>query len=407
MYRISELAKKVELSRSTLLYYEKLGLISAKRQANGYRSYSEQDLQRVKLLQQLQAGGLTLKECQACLEAQIDRERLLQRLNVLDEEIAQKQKARELLSSMLGMNSMREWHQAIDKQAPSAHLDWLMTQGFSEKQSLRLKWLSKDMNEHEQYIADFELIFEGVERLGPGDKEDSLRALNVIPYHSGELLEIGCGKGVATTVLAQHSQFSVTGLDNDEYSLSCLKDSLRQHLLSESALSESALPDSAPQKRVTTVCASMTDLPFTEQQFDVIWSEGSAYIMGVQQALKSWKPFIKAEGYLVISDLVWLTDSPDDEAREFWLQNYSEMATVPERYQMMEKEGYKVLETYALSPQAWDNYLAPLNTKVKQLAPETFASKALDDLQKELDIHKKYLGQYGYQVFVLQNKGEK
>ena len=126
MYRISELAQHVGLSRSTLLYYEKLGLISAKRQANGYRSYSENDLQRLVLLQQLQAGGLSLKECQACLEAKIDREKLLHRLDVLDDEIAKKQKARELLSSMLGMNSMREWHQTIEQQAPSAHLEWLI-----------------------------------------------------------------------------------------------------------------------------------------------------------------------------------------------------------------------------------------------------------------------------------------
>ena len=90
MYRISELAQKVGLSRSTLLYYEKLKIISAKRQSNGYRYYTDKDLQHLKLLQQLQAGGLTLKECQACLNAQIDRELLLHRLNVLDEEIAPK-----------------------------------------------------------------------------------------------------------------------------------------------------------------------------------------------------------------------------------------------------------------------------------------------------------------------------
>ncbi|MEZ1713703.1 MerR family transcriptional regulator, partial [Pseudomonas aeruginosa] len=73
MYRISELATKVGLSRTTLLYYEKQGLISSRRQANGYRLYSDQDLQQLKLLQQLQAGGLTLKECLACLETRIDR----------------------------------------------------------------------------------------------------------------------------------------------------------------------------------------------------------------------------------------------------------------------------------------------------------------------------------------------
>ncbi|PQJ85056.1 hypothetical protein BTO22_16395 [Aliivibrio sifiae] len=84
MYRISELAQRVGLSRSTLLYYEKLGLISAKRQANGYRSYSENDLQRLVLLQQLH------------------------RLDVLDDEIAKKQKARELLSSMLASHQFAE-----------------------------------------------------------------------------------------------------------------------------------------------------------------------------------------------------------------------------------------------------------------------------------------------------------
>ncbi len=36
-----------------------------------------------------------------------------------------------------------------------------------KKQALRLKWLSKDMNEHDQYMADFEAIFDDLERLGP------------------------------------------------------------------------------------------------------------------------------------------------------------------------------------------------------------------------------------------------
>lgn len=37
MYLISELARAVNLSRSTLLYYEKLWLIAGRRQANGCR----------------------------------------------------------------------------------------------------------------------------------------------------------------------------------------------------------------------------------------------------------------------------------------------------------------------------------------------------------------------------------
>jgi len=55
MYRISELATHVGLSRSTLLYYEKIGLIEGQRLGNGYRTYSGRDVQRLRLIQQLDA----------------------------------------------------------------------------------------------------------------------------------------------------------------------------------------------------------------------------------------------------------------------------------------------------------------------------------------------------------------
>ncbi|ABV86265.1 MerR family transcriptional regulator [Shewanella pealeana] len=396
MYRITELAQKVGLSRSTLLYYEKLGLISAQRQANGYRSYSEQDVQRLKLLQQLQAGGLTLKECQSCLETRIDRELLLERLKVLDEEIAQKHKARELLGAMLGLSSMREWHQTTEKQAPNAHLDWLMKQGFDEKQALRLKWLSKDMNEHEQYMADFELIFTGLTRLGPGTETDSRRALNAVQRHrvkaeplnfAGELLEIACGKGIASRVLAQHSEFAITALDNDQSSLDALQQSLQPLTLTQ---------------KVTTVCASMTELPFEQHQFDVIWCEGGAYIMGVEQAFNDWKSLLKPEGYLVISDLVWATDKPSGESHEFWQQEYPDMVTVKQRIEQAKLAGYELIDSFPLSEQAWSDYYQPLQTRIDELAPLMPNSKALLDVNKELEIAAKRQGQFDYQMLILQ-----
>ena len=55
--KISELARRCGLARSTLLYYEKLGIIEGSRAANGYRHYDEGDLQRLQMVQALQAGG--------------------------------------------------------------------------------------------------------------------------------------------------------------------------------------------------------------------------------------------------------------------------------------------------------------------------------------------------------------
>ena len=103
MYKISELAKKVGLSRTALLYYEKQNLIKGQRLDNGYRVYSEQDMQRILLIQHLQLGGLTLKECKQCLEAKLDKGLLYKRLDALNVEIAQKQQARSFLQALVGV----------------------------------------------------------------------------------------------------------------------------------------------------------------------------------------------------------------------------------------------------------------------------------------------------------------
>lgn len=388
MYRISELAQHVGLSRSTLLYYEKLGLISAKRQTNGYRSYSENDLQRLVLLQQLQAGGLSLKECQACLEAKVDREQLLHRLNVLDDEIAKKQKARDLLSSMLGMNSMRGWHQAIEEQAPSAHLDWLIKQGFDEKQAMRLKWLSKDMNEHDSYMKDFNLIFEALDVWGPGSKEDTLKALNAVSNQIDSILEIGCGQGNATQVLAMNSTASITAVDNEEFAL---------ELLMKKMCSQSL------EHRVSILCANMENLPCELASYDLIWSEGSAYIMGVEKALKAWRPFLKEEGVLVFSDAVWSVEKPNQESLDFWQQEYPDMTTVAVRIKQAEATGYELIETFSLSEEAWQFYYRPLEARLNELKDELYGSPVVDDIERELAVFHQREGEYDYQMFILKN----
>lgn len=387
MYRISELAQRAGLSRSTLLYYEKLGLICGRRQANGYRIYSDRDLQRLKLLQQLQAGGLTLQECQTCLDNRIERPLLLQRLEALDQEIAEKQQARNLLTAMAGQGSMREWHQSLDAEAPDAHLDWLIAQGFSEKQALHLKWLSKDMNEHDTYMAEFMAIFDGLEQLGPGSAQDTEQALKALPKAPDHILEIGCGRGIRTLQLAKQSQ--VTALDNDESFL----DNLEQKA---TAL---GLGD-----KITCVCNSMTELPFEAECFDTIWAEGSAYIMGFEKALKNWKAFIKPGGYLVVSDAVWLHENRDPKEEMFWQQEYPDITVLEKRLTQIQAQGYQILTDFSLSQQAWENYYRPIQQKLSQLERKSFTSNALQDIERELNIYLNHHQAVGYRMFVLQKR---
>lgn len=386
MYRISQLAEKVGLSRSTLLYYEKLGLICAIRAENKYRYYDEKDVQRIKLLQQLQSGGLTLNECLQCLDEKVNKSLLKHRLDMLDNEIQQKQNARELLASMLGESSMSPWHSEMNEQAPQAHIEWLIKQGFSEKQALRLNWLSKDMNQHDSYMTDFETIFSELSYLGPSSEQDTLRALTHFKLTKGALLDIGCGKGASALTLANNSQFTITALDNDEHNLKFI-DQQAKYLAIENA----------PK----TLCASMTHMPFSSQTFDVLWCEGSAYIMGIEQALKEWRDLMKPNGYLVFSDLIWLTDTPQHDVTQYWKSAYPAMTTLSQMIKTIKKSGYTLIDSFTLSEQAWQNYLTPLEQRIKSLSKALTDSKALNDLNQEIEMHKKYLGQYGYKMFIL------
>ncbi|WP_290057699.1 MerR family transcriptional regulator [Amycolatopsis solani] len=66
--RIGELAQRTGVTTRALRFYEDQGLLAARRSANGYRDYDEDDLQLVKEIQTLQTVGLTLEETRPFVE---------------------------------------------------------------------------------------------------------------------------------------------------------------------------------------------------------------------------------------------------------------------------------------------------------------------------------------------------
>ena len=68
--RIAELEQRTGVSRHTLRYYEKEGLLlEVGRRGNNYRQYSEKAVQRVGMVRQLKALGFSLKEIREVLDA--------------------------------------------------------------------------------------------------------------------------------------------------------------------------------------------------------------------------------------------------------------------------------------------------------------------------------------------------
>ncbi len=151
---ITALARQHGLSRATLLYYDRLGLLSpSTRQANGYRRYSPKDAARLSQICLYRQTGLPLadirklldkphKELAAALERQLHElatqiealrsrqrviiellrnRRLLEKVNIMNRETWVKL----LRASGFTDENLHQWHRDFERLDPDHHQRFL------------------------------------------------------------------------------------------------------------------------------------------------------------------------------------------------------------------------------------------------------------------------------------------
>jgi DNA-binding transcriptional MerR regulator len=149
MLTVSKLARLCGLSRTTVLYYESIGLLTPVRRGAGqYRAYSEADLLRLRQICVWRNAGLKLDDIHAILtrpesgvsavlkrrlmelEAEIEAKRNQQKsiLLLLQEKETQmtKEKWTSIMSAAgLSDQDMRRWHGEFERAAPEDHREFL------------------------------------------------------------------------------------------------------------------------------------------------------------------------------------------------------------------------------------------------------------------------------------------
>lgn len=104
--RIGELANASGLSRETLRFYERSGLLRARRRPNGYRDYPAETLPLLRLMRQAQALGFSLAEIRAALQQDGDAGQVAAMLNeklaATDARLAELQALRSELAALAG-----------------------------------------------------------------------------------------------------------------------------------------------------------------------------------------------------------------------------------------------------------------------------------------------------------------
>jgi len=168
MYLITGFARHFGLSRSTLLYYDRIGLLkpSARSEA-GYRLYSPDDRDRLAAICSFRQAGLSIEDIRRLLSTKTDANRsvLQRRMRKLGEEIRVLQTQQHLLAKMLQVQSlgelpatidkrawiemlraagmddaaMRRWHSEFERRAPEAHHQFLLSLGISEDEALFIR----------------------------------------------------------------------------------------------------------------------------------------------------------------------------------------------------------------------------------------------------------------------------
>ena len=146
-------------------------------------------------------------------------------------------------------------------------------------------------------------------------------------------------------------------------------------------------------------------LCFKEESFDVIWAEGSIYVMGFEAGLRRWKAFLKWKGYLAVSELTWLAPKPPEDLCLYWQKHYPQMNSIEDNVDIICQCGYIPAGYFVLPRTDWlDNYYASVEKKLTRFrhkyADDSEALAVLEEEQKEIDMYRKYSQYYGYVFYI-------
>jgi len=238
-------------------------------------------------------------------------------------------------------------------------------------------------------------IYGTLPRAGPGDDASTRRAYRMMKDlpENPKILDIGCGPGMQTMVLARLSKGKIIALDN------------HQPFLDKVTKDAKALGLS---RYIETLNQDMNTMDFRPESFDIIWAEGALYQMGFENGLKTCRPMLKKNGYIGVTELVWLKDHPSPEARE-WAKEYEAMKNVPDNLRLFKNSGYAVIGHFTLPVSSWfENYYDPMQERINELRKKykgnASATEVIDSAQFEINGFKKCHGEAGYEFFVAGKK---
>ena len=218
-------------------------------------------------------------------------------------------------------------------------------------------------------------LFEGLDRAGPGDRDSVAWAFGAARTRpDAVVLDAGCGPGADVAALLAHvPQGRVVAVD----------------------LHPGFVARVMRHPGVRAEVADMADPP--DGPFDLIWSAGSIYNLGVTEGLRAWRRHLAPGGRVVFSQIGWRT-APCGAAQAFWAEEYPRMTDAAGIHDQVAAAGWRVLADRWLPWSAWSAYYTPLADRVAALGadadPDMRACLAL--FAREIAVWRAQGDDYGY-----------
>ena len=237
-------------------------------------------------------------------------------------------------------------------------------------------------------------VYGTLPRAGPGADEHTRRALDLVPGSPPRVvLDVGCGPGAQTVCLARSlPQARILAVD------------LLAEMVQET---NRRLTAAGLAERAQAVMGDMAQLLVDPGSQDLIWCEGAIYFMGVTQALQSWRPLLAVGGTVAFTEPLWLTDSPPEEIRTWWVTQYPAMSDSGRIRAQIDHAGYRTVESFTLPASAWwDEYYRPMQTRLEalhgRLPDDAAAAEVVRSAQLEIDMFHRFSEHYSYAFYIVQ-----
>jgi ubiquinone/menaquinone biosynthesis C-methylase UbiE len=236
-------------------------------------------------------------------------------------------------------------------------------------------------------------VFEALPRQGPGNRACAAKALALchdLPP-SPAVIDIGCGVGAQALHLAELTTGTIVAVDSHAPSIARLRETVTERGLSQ---------------RVSPVVGDMANLEQPPASFDLVWSEGALYNIGIENALRVCHGLLRPGGYLAFTDAVWCKDNPPPEVKASFEDDYPTMGRVPDVLAAIERGGFSLISHFSLPDEAWwDDFYTPMRRRIEELRGRyTGDGKALvvlEQLAQEPEMHRKHSDCYAYEFFVV------